>query len=441
MVWGRGKSAFRRRLVHATSVLVAGVAIFAAACSERGGSRAGRGRLVYWPAANPQEVELARKLVDEWNRLHPDIPVEMQPVPESQSTEEVLLTAIAGRTTPDVCSNIWPGAVAQFVRARGLLPLHSFPDFDSLVQARLPEGLIEEYRQADGGVYEIPWKINPVMLEYNVAMFRQAGYDRPPATYGEFLEAGRRITRDLDGDGLPDQWLMLVDYRVKWWLRFFDFYAFYLAASRGQMLVADREVLFDNQAAVQVFRFFREGFAWGLFPRSTFQVDAFLLGKVACHTAGPWNIEHVERFKPPGFEYDYAPIPVPDSSCLPAFTYGDPKNIGIFTTTRRPREAWEFAKFLVSPHADSLLLAMCSQLPVRRDLLDASYYRPYFDSHPRMIPFAEAAQRIRGPGSVPELKEIFDAISHEFETCCFYGHKSPEEAVHDAARRAREILR
>jgi len=424
----------------ATSFLLFDVAIFAGGC---GGDRArpDRVNLIYWPAANPPEVELARHLVEEWNRLHPDVPVEVQPVPESQSTEEVLLTAIAGRTTPDVCSNIWPGAVAQFVRAGGLVPLDTFPDFDSLAAARLPEGVVEHYRQADGHIYEVPWKTNPIMLEYNVKMFREAGYERPPATYDAFLEAGRRITRDVDGDGLVDRWLMLVDFRVKWWIRLFDFYTFYIAASGGQTLLRGRTVVFDNPAAVEVFRFFRAGFEAGVFPRSRFQVDAFLLGKVACHATGPWNIEHVERFKPPGFEYDYAPVPVPDSSRLPPMTYGDPKNIAIFTTCRRPDKAWEFVKFLVTRRADLLLLEMCSQVPVRKNLLADSAFARYFSTNPKMVRFAAYAERTVGLDSAPELKEIFDAISHEFEACCFYGKKTPEQAVRDAAERAREILR
>ena len=62
--------------------------------------------LTYWPAPNPQEVRLADSLVRLWNARHPGIHVRMQPIPVSQSTEEVLLAAIAGGTTPDVCSNI-----------------------------------------------------------------------------------------------------------------------------------------------------------------------------------------------------------------------------------------------------------------------------------------------------------------------------------------------
>ena len=50
--------------------------------------------LIYWPAANAQEIELATLAAREWNTLHPRIPGTVQPIPESQSTEEVLLAAI-----------------------------------------------------------------------------------------------------------------------------------------------------------------------------------------------------------------------------------------------------------------------------------------------------------------------------------------------------------
>src|SRR3990172_3743401 len=97
-----------------------------AACGEREGREASESatvrRLTYWPAPNPEEIKLADSLVNFWNRLHPDIQVRMQPIPVSQSTEEVLLAAIAGKTTPDICSNIWPGALHEYTQAGGLIP-------------------------------------------------------------------------------------------------------------------------------------------------------------------------------------------------------------------------------------------------------------------------------------------------------------------------------
>ena len=409
-------------------------------CGRKSDGNWNRKELTYWPAANPQEIELAKRAAEEWNTHHPEIPVVVQPIPESQSTEEVLLAAIVGKTTPDVCSNIWPGVVGQFVRAKALVALDQFADFDSLVAARLPDGKLEECRYDDGQIYQMPWKTNPIMMEYNVGRLKEAGYDHPPRTFSEYLDMGQKLTRDRTGDGQNDQWMMYVDINVKWWLRYFDFYTFYLAAANGVTLVKSGKVLFDNPAAVEVFRFFRRGFELGIFPKGTFQNDTFLMEQVATHITGPWNIAHVDKFKPAHFTFDYAPIPVPDNHQGPVVTYGDPKNIGIFTTTKHPRQAWAFVKFLVSPQQDLSLLKIASQLPVRKNLLSDSLFGDYFAENPKMVRFANQAQHTRGVDAAPELREIFDAISQEFEACCVLGRRTPEEAIQRAAERAREIL-
>lgn len=411
-----------------------------AGCNGGRGADSQRHGLIYWPAANAQEIELARQAAAAWNARRLDLPITVQPIPESQSTEEVLLAAIVGKTTPDICSNIWPGVVGQFVRAKALVALDGFADFDSVAAARLPAGQRQAFQYDDGHIYQMPWKTNPIMMEYNVRRLHEAGFDRPPATYSDFIRAGEALTRDIDGDGQTDQWMMYVDITVKWWLRYFDFYTFYLAASGGQTLVRNREVVFDNPAAVEVFRFFRLCFEKGIFPTATFQGDTFLSGQVATHITGPWNIAHVNKFKPAGLEFDYAPVPLPDGSSGQAVTYGDPKNIAIFTTCKNPQAAWEFVKFLISREQDLALLRIASQLPIRGHLLDDSLFTEYFLENPKMVRFAEQAPRTRGVDSAPELREIFDAISQEFEACCVLGRRTPEEAVRRAAERSRQIL-
>ncbi|MDX1740209.1 MAG: sugar ABC transporter substrate-binding protein, partial [Rhodothermales bacterium] len=77
-------------------------------------------RLTYWSAQNPQEQRLAEDLVDSWNAENPGVQVLVQPLPAGQSSEEVLLAAIVAGTTPDICSNIWPGIMRDFIRAGGV---------------------------------------------------------------------------------------------------------------------------------------------------------------------------------------------------------------------------------------------------------------------------------------------------------------------------------
>ena len=58
--------------------------------------------LTYWSATNPQEVEFARQVAGEWNRERADVQIVVQPVPTGQSSEEIVLAAVASRTTPDI---------------------------------------------------------------------------------------------------------------------------------------------------------------------------------------------------------------------------------------------------------------------------------------------------------------------------------------------------
>lgn len=395
-----------------------------------------RRELLYWSANNPFEQKLAKEIVAEWNAEHPDMPVHHQPIPEGQSSEEVILAAIAGRTTPDIYSNAWPGDVEFYVRARALLALDQFADCDSVINSRCAPDVVAQARSRDGQLYQMPWKTNPIMMMYNVKFFQQAGFERAPSTYSEFLKAAEKLRQSLSC------WIGIRDIRMLWWQRFFDFYPLYLAASGGKTLVAGDSVLFDNEHAVAVMHVLQTVYREDYFPKqkTASTIDFFLLGKAATQFTGPWEISHAEKFKPAGFDYGFAPMPVPDGHNGPVYTYGDLKNIIIFSTCQRPAAAWEFVKFMVSVKNDLRLLTIASQLPLRKGLLTLPLFADYFEKNPRMVAFAQQAEFVRGVDQSPVMKEVFDAISQEYEAAVVYAAKSPEEAVRDAAARVRLIL-
>ncbi len=417
--------------------------LFLAGCgthSGPGGGSSGAGiEITYWPAPNPQEIELADTIVRRWNTLHPEIHVRMQPIPVSQSTEEVLLAAIAGRTTPDVCSNINPGSLYEYTQSGGIIALDQFPDFDSVASARTPRDLLETFRTS-GHYYQIPWKTNPVMMYYNLRLFREAGVTGPPRTYSEYYADGGRITRDIDGDGQIDVWMGERDIRPIWWQRMFDFFPFYIAASGGRTLFENGRVAFVNRPAEEVFGFFETCYRMQYFPRTFFQGgDPFLLEKKATNFAGPWMVATSNRLAP-NLMFDVAPIPVPDDYHGPVYTFGDYKNISIFSNTKHPRESWEFVKFLLTAEHDALLLSITDQMPVRGDLLTNPVFAAYFRDKPIMVKFAKQAVFTRGMDAVADMKEIFDAISQQYERCSVYGRRTPAEAVADAAQQVNMII-
>ena len=436
----------KRSRIHRSGVALAGIiaVLLISGCGERNGSHnetGGNIELTYWPAPNAQEVEFADSLVREWNARHPGIHVVMQSIPVNQSTEEVLLAAIAGKTTPDVCSNINPIALRDYVASGGLVPLDQFPDFDSVVTQRIPRDLLGLFKTPDGHYYQVPWKTNPVMMFYNLRLLRATGGSSVPRTYSDYYALGDRVLEKLNGNGKPEIWVGERDIRPIWWQRMFDFYPFYLAASGGQPLFRNDSVAFGNSSAEEVLGFFRTCYARRYFPRTSFfqSVDPFMLEKKVTHIAGPWQVAAIRKFAPT-LEYSVNPLPVPDGREGPVYTFGDFKNVAIFTTTKHPREAWEFSKFLLSAEFDRLLLRICDQIPVRGDLLTNPLFAEYFRINPMMMRFAEQVPYTRGMDSAPDMKEIFDGISQEYEMCAVYGTKSPAQAVRDAVERARTIV-
>jgi multiple sugar transport system substrate-binding protein len=397
---------------------------------------------VYWSSNNPYEIELAEYIVDRWHELNPDKHVVFQPVPEGRSSEEIILAAVVGETTPDIYSNMWQGDVEFFARAGVLVALDTMNGFWEVMTQRCDSSVMEEVTSSDGHIYQIPWKINPIMLMYNINMFKAIGWDRPPKTYSEYLEAAQKIQTDTNNDGYIDRWIGYSEILATWWQRFFDFYPLYLAASGGGKLVDKGKVVFNNQYAVQVFTFLRTIYERNYFTKElmTARQDVFLSSIVASRFTGPWEIAHAEKFKREDFEYFFHTLPIPDNLTGDIYTYGDPKNIVIFNTCTDPEIAWEFLKFMINEENDLKLLEISTQLPRRKEIFSIPMYQDYFNLNPKMKPFAQQAKFIRGTDVCPQLKEVFDVISQEYEACVIYGTKSPERAIQEAATAAQLLI-
>ncbi|MBP7165500.1 MAG: extracellular solute-binding protein [Firmicutes bacterium] len=399
-------------------------------------------QLDFWCSSNPYEIEFARVVVDKWNLARSDIQVKLQPLPASRSTEEALLAAIAARTTPDVCANIYPGVVTQFVAAGGLYRMDSFPDFVGFMRARLPDGILEQYKSPDGHYYQAPWKSNPLMVAYNAGMLRAAGVDSASlGSYGGFLAAAAKLTRDTNRDGRTDQWMIYLNIEPIWWQRFFDFYTLYAAASGGRTLIENNRAAFNNSSGVAVMQFLSDLFRRGYAPKSAFPGDVFLQQKVATVITGPFAVPFYESMKPKGFEYDFVPMPVPDSyRGREVWTYGDPKNIGIFATSKHPKEAWEFVKFVLSEENDALFLEMTSQIPYRRNLEASPVYKSLLRKQPMLARFVRQAEFTCGADNVRPLVEVYDAIAQEYQYCAVLGQESASSAMEIAEEKVNEIL-
>ena len=425
----RKLNSIKREFIFFISILFIAVTVFSCTREKRLTDD-----MVYWSSNNTEEISFAREMVQEWNRNNPEKEIVFQPVPEGQSSEEIILAAVVGKTTPDIYSNMWQGDVELYAQAGVLVALDTIAGFRQLLLDRCGEEVIKEITSNDGHIYQVPWKINPIMLIYNKKAVADLGFKEPPGDYSQFFEASRKYMRDENSDGYIDHWFGYVEVIVTWWQRFFDFYPLYLAASNGAPLVKDNKAYFNNEYGLKVFKFLKTLYDKNYFSRERIsqREDVFLAGVIATRFTGPWEIAHAEKFKPEGFDYEYTHMPVPDDHVGPVYTYGDPKNIVIFKTAKNPMLAVEFVKQMISKSGDLKLLRITNQLPRKIDLDTNPFFKDYFKDNPKMEIFGRQARYVKGTDASPVLKEVFDLISQEYEACVVYGKKTPEQALKDA---------
>lgn len=398
-------------------------------------SPAQKGEMLIWSSNNAQEISYISGKVDQWNSQNPGKKIRSQPIPEGQSSEEIILASVVGGTTPAIYANMWQGNIEMYARAGVLVRLDTMPGFLEILSERCTPEAIREITSEDGHIYQVPWKVNPIMMLYNIKIFQEAGLDQLPRTYRDYLDAARLISADVNQDGYCDRWIGYTSVLPIWYQRLFNFYPLYLAASNGGNLIENNRSAFNNKYAIEVFAFLQDLYNKNYFSRQqmTASQDPFILGTVASLVTGPWQVPYLEKFKPADMEYGFTPMMVPDETTGPAYTYGDPKNIVIFNTCPDPLTAWKFLQTLVSVEGDFDLLKTTGQFPRRKNISANPVFVPYFEENPKLKPFALQADYLKGVDNHPNIVEVFDILSQEYEACVIYGRKTPEKAIKDAA--------
>ncbi len=398
--------------------------------------------LLFWSSNNNGEIKLCKSLADTWNTSNPNHKIHLQPIPEGQSSEEVILAAVVGKTTPDIYGNMWQGNVEMYARAGVLIPLDTLKGFLEFIYQRCDSSVIKEITSSDGHIYQVPWKVNPIMTIYNVDVFLANGINKLPKTYSAYRQAAEIYKRNSKERGLVHNWFGYTEVKAIWYERLFNYYTLYLAASDGAPLIVDNKAAFNNKFSVAVFSFLQSLYNDGYFSRErlTSSGDPFVLQQFATKWTGPWEISYLRNIPNRNFKFDYYPPPVPDDHQGPVYTYADPKNIVMFNTCSNPQKAWEFIQSIVSKNGDLQLMEITGQLPRRKDLQTDPFYKNFFTKSPMLMTFAKQLPYVKGVDNCEVIVEVLDIISQEYEACVVYGKKTPEKAVEDAAAAVNVLL-
>jgi len=153
-----------------------------------------------------QSVEANKEIVAKWNEEHPDIQVEYIQG-DWNSIHDYMLTSFESGDVPDIFHYESPSIIDW--ANRGYLA-----DLTDLIPEEMKQDIVpaawDTVRHTDGKIYGIPFLWECLVTFYNVDAFEEAGITPPtaedPWTWEEMMEAARKLTKDEDGDGVPERY-------------------------------------------------------------------------------------------------------------------------------------------------------------------------------------------------------------------------------------------
>ena len=230
-----------------------------------------------------------------------------------------------------------------------------------------------------GHVFALPHDVHPVMLCYRKDITDQLGIDvNNIRTWDDFARVGRTLTKDLDGDGVPDRYAFELSATS-------DQQLSVLARQRGTGLFdADGRVIFDNRKTADTLLWCvhqaigpnRIGYdpGWG----QSF-AKAMTEGLVVFYICPDWRTRQFEM-DTPNLAGKLALTPLPaweEGGCRTSCWGGT--GLVITKACKNPDLAWEFAKFLYLDKQELALRFRSSHIlsPLKDSWDLPEFYRPY----------------------------------------------------------------
>ncbi len=285
-----------------------------------------------------------------------------------------------------------------------------------------------------GKLYCLPDDLNPLVLMYNTVHFKEAGLDpaKPPATWAEFLDYARKLTRDTHGDGKTDRWgVGIIGARQEGlFMRFNPWFW----GTGGQYLTPDgKRSALDTPEAQDGFRWYVELFTKhkvvppGVIEQGAQEVRTqFAHGKVSMIVTLPAALGIVQAINPKLNVREVvalAPVPVGKKKVTSAWF----SMRVISTSTKNPEAAWKVYRAWHETDQQMRNFRIAGVLSTRLDVKNSPELRN--DKFAQV--FTAQTPYVKWEPLIPEWPKIGDAVITAVQEG-LTGVKTPEQALKDA---------
>jgi multiple sugar transport system substrate-binding protein len=361
----------------AARVVLVSCLLLLATCS-RGTHDSGVVKVTFWHGMGGPLGRVLTSLIDEFNATHPDIEIVSVSMGQYTALSQKIMAAVAAGKPP-VMAQAYENWTVELIISGSIVPIEDF--------IKGPSGLSEESladilpvfiknNQWDDVIWSFPFNKSVRALFYNKDLFERSGLDRdtPPRTWEEYLGFARQITRDEDGDGVPEIWGTAGQVNV--WM-----FGNLLLQNGGRFLDPEtQEVVFNSREGVEALAFMKELLADGVgFIAAGYEYqNDFLAGKVGMIEGSTVSLAFIQG----KYDFELGVAPLPAGKTRGVTIAGT--NVVIFReATRREQEAaWEFIKWFTDTEQTARWAAGTFYAPVRRSAFESDTLSARFEAYP-----------------------------------------------------------
>jgi multiple sugar transport system substrate-binding protein len=349
----------------------------------------------FWYHFDNPETAL-NPLIEKFEAENPGIKIEPERI-SWDTYNQKLLTSIAGGYPPDVAQvKLW--WQPQLVEMGALLPLDDYiANWDG--KDDIHDRIWELTRHSDGKQYYMPLQMVILYLYYRTDMFEELGLS-VPKTREEFLDVAKKLTRDLDGDGIVD----VYGFGIRGARGGHDWWGTFVLSSGAEFFDANGNSKLTTPQAIAANQWFIDLYTKHKVSPPTTPSDGFVeiianmkSGKTAMTIHHLGSAKELEAVL--GDKISAAPVPKGTEGYWTSF--GDEEN-AVFAATKVPDAAFKWASFLAEAENNAIWQKSSGQVSVNKSnassdanrflkaTTDSAAFAGVLPAHPGVSEFVES---------------------------------------------------
>ncbi|MBN1284354.1 MAG: ABC transporter substrate-binding protein [Anaerolineae bacterium] len=367
--------------------------------------------LMGWSSSDAENTRL-QKMIDTFNAEHEDIQVNLNLVPEYDTT---LQAGLASGDPPDVF-------YVDVFRFYDLVGAGALASGEGIIET--PDDFYPSLRNGftyEGAFYCPPKDFSTLALFYNKDMFDAAGLE-PPTTWDELRAAAEALTTEEHvGIVLPADFAR--------WIAF-------LYAAGGSVTNEDfTEMTINSPEALEALEFYTNLIldGYGGTPSeldSGWPGEAFGKEKAAIAVEGNWTVPFMaDNF--PDVNYGVVELPEgPGGKATMAFTVC----YAVAAESDNQEAAWTLVNWLTGPDGMKQWTDLGLAMPTRASLRDS-----WLEQFPNLEPFLAGAAYAHPWQFTAGFQDVLDTVNDNIQRI-LDGNQLPEDALEEIAEVGAEVL-